>query len=85
MMDHNNPYRRLTNLIEPPWYWSLDDVIASLCSIRNPRPILANSQIWQEEFREIHAWGSLFGLVTHPPVTGRHIADAGTAREGKSP
>ena len=87
MMDHN-PCRHLKNLIELPWHWSLDDAISSLCSIRSPRPILANSHIngvWQEESREIHAWGSLFGLVMHSPVEGRQIADARAAREGKSP
>ena len=88
MMDLNNPCRHPKNLIELPWHWSLDDAISSLFSIRNPRPILANSRIsevWQEEFREIHAWGSLFGIVMHPPVTGRQIADARFAQEGKSP
>lgn len=30
-------------------------------------------------------WGSLFGLVMHPPVTGRQIADAWAAQEGRSP
>ena len=28
-------------------------------------------EIWQDEFREIYAWGGLFDLVMHPQVTGR--------------
>ncbi|MBT5434335.1 MAG: polysaccharide deacetylase [Rhodospirillaceae bacterium] len=74
MMDHINPYRHASGLIELPWHWSLDDAIYSLFSIRNPRPVFANSQIkeiWQDEFCEIYAWGGLFDLVMHPQVTGR--------------
>ena len=74
MMDHINPYRHPSGLIELPWHWSLDDAVYALFSIRNPRPIFTNShvmEIWQEEFREIHAWGGLFDLVMHPQITGR--------------
>ena len=28
-------------------------------------------EIWQDEFREIYAWGGLFDLVMHPQVIGR--------------
>ena len=79
MMDDINPYRhRLPDgspgVIELPWHWSLDDAIYLLFSIRNPRPVFTNShimEIWQDEFREIYAWGGLFDLVMHPQVIGR--------------
>ena len=74
LMDHINPYRHPSGLIELPWHWSLDDAIYALFSVRNPRPVFPNShilEIWQEEFREIHAWGGLFDLVMHPQITGR--------------
>ncbi len=79
LMDDINPYRhRLADgtpgPVELPWHWSVDDAPYALFSIKNPRPIMTNEHIlsiWKQEFMEIHRWGGLFNVVTHPQITGR--------------
>lgn len=63
-MDHINPYRHRMGLIELPRRWSLDDAICSHFSIRDARPIFANShtrKVREEELRKVHAWAAREG------------------------
>ena len=98
LMDTINPYRhRLADgrpgPIELPWHWSLDDAPYALFSIKTPRPIFTNEHIlsiWTKEFEEIHRWGGLVNIVTHPQIIGRpsRLADRpGTPRRthGRTP
>jgi peptidoglycan-N-acetylglucosamine deacetylase len=81
LMDQINPYRTVLKdgslgPVELPWHWNIDDACYSLFSRAQPRPIFANSQIfeiWSEEFQEIYRTGGLFHLVLHPQVTGRPV------------
>ena len=82
------PYRHLLangkpGPIEIPEQPTLDDWAYGRSSLSSPRPLFTKADvlsIWQDEFRELHAWGGCYTLVLHPQVSGRPIRLA-TLRE----
>ncbi|MFV0474270.1 MAG: polysaccharide deacetylase family protein [Pikeienuella sp.] len=79
LMDQVSPYRhRLANgapgPVELPWHWSLDDAPMANFALQLQRPLMTNEHIlsiWKAEFTEIHRWGGLVNLITHPQIIGR--------------
>jgi peptidoglycan/xylan/chitin deacetylase (PgdA/CDA1 family) len=65
---------RRTNMINLPGHWILDDLAHFYYHISARKTILSCRQVlelYQEEFRGIHAYGGLFTLTMHPQASGR--------------
>lgn len=65
---------RTTNMINLPGHWILDDLAHFYYHISARKTILSCRQVlelYQEEFRGIHAYGGLFTLTMHPQASGR--------------
>ena len=65
---------RTSRMLNLPVHWVLDDLvhffyhISARTTIKSCRQVL---EIYQEEFRGIHAYGGLFTLAMHPQASGR--------------
>jgi peptidoglycan-N-acetylglucosamine deacetylase len=65
---------RTTTMINLPGHWILDDLAHFYYHISARKTILSCKQVlelYQEEFRGIHAYGGLFTLTMHPQASGR--------------
>jgi peptidoglycan/xylan/chitin deacetylase (PgdA/CDA1 family) len=65
---------RTTNMLNLPGHWILDDLAHFYYHISARKTILSCRQVlelYQEEFRGIHAYGGLFTLTMHPQASGR--------------
>lgn len=65
---------RRTEMINLPGHWILDDLAHFYYHISARKTILSCRQVlelYQEEFRGIHAYGGLFTLTMHPQASGR--------------
>ncbi len=69
--------------VEIPEQPTLDDWAFGSSSLSSPRPLFTKEHvlsIWQDEFRELYAWGGCYTLVMHPQISGRPMRLA-TLRE----
>lgn len=80
MMDDIKPYfiekdGKVTDLIELPVQWMLDDAPFFMFSVQPPsRPIFPAQQaltVWKEEFHAMYKTGGLYNWVGHPQFIGR--------------